>query len=655
MSTPKFADVHNLVTFLSKPTESKGFEQIIDFLNDNPIKYALTVNPTIYTLCVEQFWATATAKNINGEAQIHAKVDGKKVIISEATIRRDLKFEDEGGVDCLSNEVIFKQLPLMGSTMASAIICLATNQKFNISKYIFDSMTIADEPPNKEMYDSLERATTIAISLDAEQDRGNISKTQSKATPNEPGSLGTSSGGGPRRKTQWGIPLLRLDKLAEEKDQLIANENLAWDNVQAMMDAYYKLAARLHEKEQGELTIEKKSRLFVELMDKRKKHFAKLRAEEKRRKPLIKAQKRNQMLVKDKVVLTQESSSKRAGDKLDQGRSKKQKVEDNKESKELKWRKSFQMMEIISVLNEGSDKGKSIMVEDANTVKKAVDKDNESDPTQEINCTLYSDSDSEYSNKSVDYLSEDQDKLIKLRKRKSKAKNASKVRKQRTQPAKECTSSGVWKKKQYVVDDNETVGEKFVDVEQLKECMTYYALANGFSLWKIKSSVDDLVPIPRESEVTSICDDLECDMPITIPLPTTDVREEDFHINSPLGEQVVNFLMENGDLADLLRHLVEQFLSGPPESTLFIDEVALLVTPLLDSKDISLKKVENFDPFFSLTQSGGKMRVIKTPSFGFHHMSSPCPAAYSPKEVMYRFYHPYHTSGDGFDHESKSK
>nr|GEW75347.1 putative ribonuclease H-like domain-containing protein [Tanacetum cinerariifolium] len=61
--------------------------------------------------------ATAKAKNINGEAHIHAKVDGKKVIISEATIKRDLN-----------------------STMASAIICLATNQKFNFSKYIFESM-----------------------------------------------------------------------------------------------------------------------------------------------------------------------------------------------------------------------------------------------------------------------------------------------------------------------------------------------------------------------------------------------------------------------------------------------------------------------------------------------------------------------------------
>nr|GFC22736.1 hypothetical protein [Tanacetum cinerariifolium] len=113
MSTPKFVDVHNLVAFLSKPTESEGFKQLIDFLNANPIKYALTVSLTIYTSCIEQFWVTVKAKNINGEVQIHAKMDRKKDIIYEATIRRDLKFEDEGGVDCLSNKVIFEQIPLM--------------------------------------------------------------------------------------------------------------------------------------------------------------------------------------------------------------------------------------------------------------------------------------------------------------------------------------------------------------------------------------------------------------------------------------------------------------------------------------------------------------------------------------------------------------
>ncbi|GJY80321.1 hypothetical protein Tco_0493072 [Tanacetum coccineum] len=74
----------------------------------------------------------------------------------------------------------------------------------------------------------------------------------------------------------------------------------------------------------------------------------------------------------------------------------------------------------------------------------------------------------------------------------------------------------------------------------------------------IKSSVDDLVPIPRESEVTSNSN-LECDMPT--PLPTIDVRKEDFDINSPLGEQVVNFLIENKDVAGLSIHLVKRLFS----------------------------------------------------------------------------------------------
>ncbi|GJY20745.1 ribonuclease H-like domain-containing protein [Tanacetum coccineum] len=80
---------HNLL-LLVKPTESEGFEEIVDFLNANPIKYALTVNPTIYCSCIKQFWDTVKAKMINGEVQLQALVDKKKVIITESTIRRDL-------------------------------------------------------------------------------------------------------------------------------------------------------------------------------------------------------------------------------------------------------------------------------------------------------------------------------------------------------------------------------------------------------------------------------------------------------------------------------------------------------------------------------------------------------------------------------------
>nr|GEV10414.1 hypothetical protein [Tanacetum cinerariifolium] len=297
MSITKFAEVHNMIVFLSKPNKSIGFEQIIDFLIAHPIKYALIVSPTIYSSCIEQFWATAKVKRVNEEAQLHAKVDRKRVVISEASIRSDLRFGDEGGIACLPNEVIFKQLTLIGMVknmdsstkflMFPKFIQVFLNNQLeemanhtriyvppSYTKKIFRNMKrvgqgfsgrvtplflimlvqaqqkvdegteipthtqqtptiiqpttsqpqrkqktkkpkrkdtelpynsvpteiVADEAVYKEMYDSVERAATTATGLDAEQDRGIISKTQFTATLNEPSSIGTSSGSRPSRQ-----------------------------------------------------------------------------------------------------------------------------------------------------------------------------------------------------------------------------------------------------------------------------------------------------------------------------------------------------------------------------------------------------------------------------------------------------------------------
>ncbi|GJV75062.1 hypothetical protein Tco_1506646 [Tanacetum coccineum] len=62
-----------------------------------------------------------------------------------------------------------------------------------------------------------------------------------------------------------------------------------------MIEVDRLLAERLQTREQEELSIEEKLKLFVELLEKRKKHFAALRAQEKRNKPPTKAQKRNTM------------------------------------------------------------------------------------------------------------------------------------------------------------------------------------------------------------------------------------------------------------------------------------------------------------------------------------------------------------------------
>ncbi|GJZ34475.1 hypothetical protein Tco_0580292 [Tanacetum coccineum] len=242
------------------------------------------------------------AKTINRKVQLHALVDGKKIIVIESTVRRDLQLEDAEGIDCLPNSTIFKELTRMGyekisqkltfykaffspqwkflihtilqclsskttawnefsSTMASAIICLATNQKFNFSKYIFESMVrnldnlsgnflmyprkpkrkgpqvpqpsgptkhVADKAVHKEMGDSLVRVATTASSLEAEEDSGNITKTRSKATPNKSSSLGTTSGGGPRCQETMGdtISQTRFENISKHSnDSLLARGN----------------------------------------------------------------------------------------------------------------------------------------------------------------------------------------------------------------------------------------------------------------------------------------------------------------------------------------------------------------------------------------------------------------------------------------------
>ncbi|GJX03747.1 hypothetical protein Tco_0189663 [Tanacetum coccineum] len=69
MAALKFANSHNMVVFLEKPSE-------------------------FYTSCIQQFWATVETKTVNEEARLQALVDGKKVIVTESIIRRDLLLED---------------------------------------------------------------------------------------------------------------------------------------------------------------------------------------------------------------------------------------------------------------------------------------------------------------------------------------------------------------------------------------------------------------------------------------------------------------------------------------------------------------------------------------------------------------------------------
>nr|GEV85694.1 reverse transcriptase domain-containing protein [Tanacetum cinerariifolium] len=155
--------------------------------------------------CCGQFWRIASAKTLNnGEIELNATVDGQDKTITEASVRRHLKLADADGISTLPTTKICEQLALMGKTRTRTRRIGIRRPRSNVpSSVTYEAIT-------KKMHDGLGRATTTASSLEAEQGSGNISKTQTKATPSGPSSPRTSSEGGPGCHVTMGVVLFRL-------------------------------------------------------------------------------------------------------------------------------------------------------------------------------------------------------------------------------------------------------------------------------------------------------------------------------------------------------------------------------------------------------------------------------------------------------------
>nr|GFC20664.1 hypothetical protein [Tanacetum cinerariifolium] len=112
---------------LEKYEHNVDFHQIVDFVEASHIRYALTINPTIYVSCIRQFWSTARIETTDLGTNILATVDGKPRTISESSIRRNLKLNDEARISSLPDAELFKNLALMGYN-------ILPNQKFSFQK-----------------------------------------------------------------------------------------------------------------------------------------------------------------------------------------------------------------------------------------------------------------------------------------------------------------------------------------------------------------------------------------------------------------------------------------------------------------------------------------------------------------------------------------
>ncbi|KAI3664284.1 hypothetical protein L6452_44769 [Arctium lappa] len=153
----------------------------VDFLKSSHIAYALTVNPTIYVEHLRQFWANASIQTVEGNQVIQSRVCDKPISITEDCIHTHLCLDDASGITSLPKEDLFQVLSRMGyegptdvdkfyknrfspqcrffvhtlqycisrkttgwsefsSTIAYALVFLATSRKFNFSQMLLNDL-----------------------------------------------------------------------------------------------------------------------------------------------------------------------------------------------------------------------------------------------------------------------------------------------------------------------------------------------------------------------------------------------------------------------------------------------------------------------------------------------------------------------------------
>nr|GFA49225.1 hypothetical protein [Tanacetum cinerariifolium] len=115
-----------MVAILEKSEHNADFHPIVDFIEASLLRIETMEEGT----------------------KILVTVDGILRTVTESSLRRNLKLQDEEGISSLPDTEFFENLTLMGynislnqnSNIATALVCLATNRTYNFSKMIFDGL-----------------------------------------------------------------------------------------------------------------------------------------------------------------------------------------------------------------------------------------------------------------------------------------------------------------------------------------------------------------------------------------------------------------------------------------------------------------------------------------------------------------------------------
>nr|GEY48624.1 hypothetical protein [Tanacetum cinerariifolium] len=195
------------------------------------------------------FWTTAKSKTVNEEVEIHALVDGMKVIITESSVMRDLQLADEddkqldgipthkekydvsfhtkkvfANIKRIGKGFSGKETPLFPTMVGPNQVQIGEGsaQSTNTQHTPTFDMPLPKAKKTQKPKQPKRKTTKVP---QPKQDSGNIDKTKTKATSNEPSSQGTSLGDGPMRQDTIGDTSAHTRVISSSDDEALDKED----------------------------------------------------------------------------------------------------------------------------------------------------------------------------------------------------------------------------------------------------------------------------------------------------------------------------------------------------------------------------------------------------------------------------------------------
>nr|GEX23717.1 hypothetical protein [Tanacetum cinerariifolium] len=199
-----------MVAILEKGEHNIDFHPMVDFIEASPLRYALTVKPTVYVSHIRQFWSTARIETTEDGTQILATVDGFHKTITESSLRRNLslmmrKQSDEGSgtptepqytpsLEAQSPSHTTHTSPSLPPVTTTSIPTVIPTETTPVRQYtrrarIAQSSTfptVADEPTSPQRDVSQRKACPIDSGFISDQDTVTIDKSSTLSYDSAP-------------------------------------------------------------------------------------------------------------------------------------------------------------------------------------------------------------------------------------------------------------------------------------------------------------------------------------------------------------------------------------------------------------------------------------------------------------------------------------